>query len=75
MTICHESNEVVNLDDPEMWLKMSSQRAKLFRRVMPTTSENLAIPQHRHTLWYVIIWGGSYRPSIRRFHVGNYVYL
>jgi hypothetical protein len=26
-------------------------------------------------LWYVIIRGGGYRPSIRRFHVGDYVYL
>jgi hypothetical protein len=29
-TICCESSEVVNLDDPEMWLKVCFQRAKLF---------------------------------------------
>jgi hypothetical protein len=29
-TICRESSEVVNLDDPEMWLKVCSQRAELF---------------------------------------------
>jgi hypothetical protein len=74
-TICHESSEVVNLDDPEMWLRVCSQRAELFRRVMPTTFENLAIAQNRDTLRYVIIPGGCYRPSIRRFHVGDYVYL
>jgi hypothetical protein len=42
---------------------------------MPIAFENLAIAQHRDTLWYAIIWGGGYRPSIHRFHVGDYVYL
>ncbi len=74
-TICRESSEVVNLDDLEMWLRVCSQRAKLFRRVMPVMFENLAIAQHRDTLWYATLRGGGYRPSIRRFHVGDYVYL
>ncbi len=52
-----------------------SQRAELFRRVMPITFENLAIVQHMDTLRYAIIRGGGYRPLIRRFHVGDYVYL
>ncbi len=30
MTIRHESSEVVNLDDPEMWLKVCSQHAEFF---------------------------------------------
>ncbi len=66
---------MVNLDDSEMWLRVCFQRAKLFRRVMPTAFENLALAQHRDTLRYAIIRGGRYRPSIRRFHVGDYVYL
>jgi hypothetical protein len=66
---------VVNLDDSEMWLKVCSQRAELFRRVMPAAFKNLAIAQHKDTLRYAIIRGGGYRPSIRRFHVGDYVYL
>jgi hypothetical protein len=74
-TICHESSEVVNLDDPEMWLRVCSQRVELFQKVMPAAFENLAIAQHRDTLRYAIIRGGGYRPSIRRFHVGDYVYL
>ncbi len=75
-TIIHrESSEVVNLDDPEMWLRVCSQHAEFFQRVMPAAFENLAIAQHMDTLQYVIIWGGGYRPSIRRFHVGDYVYL
>ncbi len=58
-----------------MWLRVCSQRAELFQKVMPTTFENLAIAQHKDTLWYAIIQGGGYQPSIRRFHVGDYVYL
>ncbi len=50
-----ESSEVVNLDDPEMWLKVCSQHVELFRKVMPVEFENLAIAQHRDTLWYVTI--------------------
>jgi len=74
-TICCEFSEVVNLDDLEMWLRVCSQRAKLFRRIMLATFENLAIAQHKDTLWYATIWGGGYRPSICTFHVGDYVYL
>jgi hypothetical protein len=66
---------VVNLDDPEMCLKVCFQCAKLFQRVMPVTFENLTIAQHKDTLQYATIRGGGYRPSIRRFHVGDYVYL
>jgi hypothetical protein len=73
--IRRESSEVVNLDDLKMWLRVCSQRAELFRRVMLATFENLAIVQHRDTLRYATIRGGGYRPSIRRFHVGDYVYL
>jgi len=70
-TIRCESSEVVNLDDSEMWLRVCSQRVELFQRVTPTTFKNLAIVQHRDTLRYAIIWGGGYRPSIRKFHVGE----
>ncbi|BBN03070.1 hypothetical protein Mp_2g20450 [Marchantia polymorpha subsp. ruderalis] len=42
---------------------------------MPAAFENLAIAQHRDTLRYAIIRGGGYRLSIRRFHVGDYIYL
>jgi hypothetical protein len=75
ITIHRESSELVNLDDPEMWLRVCSQRAELFQRVMPTAFENLLIAQHKDTLRYATIRGGGYRPLIRRFHVGDYVYL
>ncbi len=73
--ICRESSEVVNLDDLELWLRVCFQRAELFRIVMLAAFENLAIAQHRDTLWYATIRGGGYEPSICRFHVGDYVYL
>ena len=37
--------------------------------------ENLAITQHRNTLRYACIRSGAYRPQLRWFKVGNYVYL
>ena len=66
---------VVNLDDPNVWVRVCSQRAELFQRVMPIDLKNLAIAQHRDTLRYATIRGGGYRPSVRRFHLGDYVYL
>ncbi len=66
---------MVILDDLEMWLRVCSQCAELFRKVMPTAFKNLAIAQHRDTLQNATIRGGGYRPSICKFHVGDYVYL
>jgi hypothetical protein len=37
--------------------------------------ENLSIAQHRNTLRYATIRGGGYRPHVRRFRLGDYVYL
>ena len=37
--------------------------------------ENLAIAQHRDTLRDARIRSGAYRPQLRRFKVGDYVYL
>jgi hypothetical protein len=60
-TMIHrESSEVVNLDDLELWFRVCSQRAELFQIIMLTTFKNLAIAQHRDTLRYATIRGGSY---------------
>jgi hypothetical protein len=37
--------------------------------------ENLSIAQHRNTLWYAHTRGGNYKPKVRRFDVGDFVYL
>jgi hypothetical protein len=56
-------------------LLVSEQRADLSKRVMPMALENLSIAQHRDTLHYATIRGGGYRPQVRRFRPGDYVYL
>jgi hypothetical protein len=37
--------------------------------------ENLSITQHRSTLRYAHTRGGSYKPTVRQFDVGDFVYL
>jgi hypothetical protein len=37
--------------------------------------ENLSIAQHRDTLRYARICSGAYRPQLRRFQHGDYVYF
>jgi len=37
--------------------------------------ENLSIAQHRDTLRYAHTRGGSYKPKVRQFDVGDFVYL
>ena len=66
---------VVDLDDPEVWAQILQDRAGYFQKAMPMASENLAIAQHRDTLCYARIRSGAYRPQLRRFKVGDYVYL
>ncbi len=66
---------VVDLDDPAVWAQVLQQRAEYFQRAMPMAMENLAIAQHRDTLRYARIRSGAYKPQLRRFKVGDYVYL
>ncbi|OAE31166.1 hypothetical protein AXG93_3617s1050 [Marchantia polymorpha subsp. ruderalis] len=44
-----------------------------FRRITPAAFENLAIAQHKDMLRYATIREEGYRPSIRKFRVGDYV--
>jgi hypothetical protein len=37
--------------------------------------ENLQIAQHQDTLRYAYTRGGSYKPKVRQFEVGDFVYL
>jgi hypothetical protein len=37
--------------------------------------ENLSIAQHRNTLRYAHTRSGSYKPKVRQFDVGDFVYL
>jgi hypothetical protein len=42
---------------------------------MPMAMEILSITQHQDTLWYTHTWGGSYKPKVTQFDVGDFVYL
>jgi len=68
-------DQVVDLDSPSTWVKVITERVALFRRVMPMAMENLSITQHWNTLKYANTWGGSYKPKVRQFDVGDFVYL
>jgi hypothetical protein len=37
--------------------------------------ENLSIAQHRDTLRYAHTRGGNYKPKVKQFNVGDFVYL
>ena len=65
----------MDLDDPEVWAHTLQDRAEYFRKAMPMALESLAIAQHKDMLHYARIRSGAYRPQLRRFKVGNYVYL
>jgi hypothetical protein len=43
--------------------------------VMPMAMENLSIAQHRDILWYAHTQGGNYKPKVRQFDVGDFVYF
>jgi hypothetical protein len=66
---------LANMDNPDTWALVSEQRVDLFKRVILMALENLSIAQHRDTLRYATIRGGGYRPQVRRFQPGDYVYL
>ncbi len=68
-------DQVVDLDSPATWAKVIMERATLFKRVMPMAMENLSIAQHRDTLWYAHTRGASYKPKVKQFDVGDFVYF
>jgi len=74
-SIVAQMDQVVNLDSPSTWARIIAKKATLFMRVMPMAMENLSIAQHRDTLRYAHTRGGSYKPKVRQFDVGDFVYL
>jgi hypothetical protein len=74
-SIATQMDQVVDLDFPTTWAKVIAERAALFRRVMPMAMENLSIAQHRDTLRYAHTRGGNYKPKVKQFDVGDFVYL
>jgi hypothetical protein len=68
-------SKVVDLDNPQTWAKVVEERASLFEKEMPIAFNNLAIAQHRDTLRYAHTRSGDYKPKLKRFEVGDLVYL
>ncbi len=64
-SIAVQMDQVVDLDSPTTWAKVIAERAVLFMKVVPMAMENLSIAQHRDTLRYAHIRGGSYKPKVR----------
>jgi hypothetical protein len=65
----------VDLDSQAAWARVIAERATLFRGIMPMAMENLSIAQHRDTLRYAHTQGGSYKPKVKQFDVGDFLYL
>ena len=75
INIQQKCQQVVDLDNPDVWLQVVTDRARVFAREIPMAMNNLQIAQHRDQLRYATTRGGSYRPRQRRFEVGDYVYV
>jgi hypothetical protein len=74
-SIVAQMDQVVDLDSSATWTKVIAEKATLLRKVMPMAMENLPIAQHRNTLWYAHSRSGSYKPKVRQFDVGDFVYF
>jgi predicted permease len=74
-SIVVQMDQVVDLDSPVAWAKVIAKRVALLRKVMPMAMENLSIAQHQDTLRYAHTRGGDYKPKVRQFDVGDFVYL
>ncbi len=74
-SIIAQMDQVVDLDSLATWARVIVERLILFERVMPMAMENLSIAQHRNTLQYAHTRGGNYKPKVRQFDVGDFVYF
>lgn len=68
-------DEPINLDSPLLSAQILRDRALLFKDAMPMAFNNLAIAQHRDTLRYAYTRSGDFKPKLKRFDVGDLVYL
>jgi hypothetical protein len=74
-SIVVQMDQVVDLDSLATWVRVIIEKVAIFRKVMLMAMENLSIAQHRDTLWYAHTQGGNYKPKVRQFDVGDFVYL
>jgi hypothetical protein len=74
-SIAAQMDQVVDLDSPATWARVITERAALLKKVMPMAMENLSIAQHQDTLRYAHTRSGSYKPKVKQFDVGDFVYF
>ncbi len=74
-SIVTRKDQVVDLDSLAIWARVITERASLFKKVMPMAMENLSIAQHQNPLWYAHTWSGSYKPKVKQFDDGDFMYL
>ena len=68
-------DEPIDLDSPLTSARILRERAALLKEAMPMAFDNLAIAQHRDTLRYAYTRSGHFQPKLKRFEVGDLVYL
>jgi hypothetical protein len=67
--------EPINFDDSETAQQSLRSRAQLMEQCAIVAGNNLRIAQHRDTLRYAMTHSGAYKPRLRKFLVGDFVYL
>jgi hypothetical protein len=65
----------LDFDDPEAAAASLLQRGRWLREACVMAGNNHRIAQHRDTLRYAILRGGAFSPKLRKFEVGDFVYL
>jgi len=65
----------LDFDQPALVSDQLLARAEAMRQAGVIAAGNLRIAQHRDTLRYSAIRSGSYHPRLRRYEVGDYVYV
>ena len=67
--------EPLDLEDAESAQQALRSRAQLMEQCAIVAGNNLRIAQHRDTLRYAMTHSGAYKPRLRKFLVGDFVYL
>jgi hypothetical protein len=67
--------EPIDLSDPETASTVILARGVAAARATPIAWDNQLIAQHRDTLRYATKRGGAWTPKLKKFIVGDYVYL
>ena len=67
--------EPIDFDDAEAAQQSLRTRAQLMEQCAIVAGNNLRIAQHHDTLRYAMTHSGAYKPRLRKFQIGDFVYL